>query len=127
MSSQYFNCTEHIVEGQHIRGYAHSTSDNEEAVLHLAVKEYAPKHPDLDPVGVTIVASHASAFPKELYESIWDDLYEYSQQTTAFSIKSIWITDAANQGASGLLNAGKLGNERKCVNLTFFPNLTSDL
>ena len=101
------------MDAQHIRGYARSMSDNEEAVLQLAVKEYTPKNVVRRSIGVTIIASHANAFPEELYEPLWDDLFEYSQKTLGFRISSIWIADAANQGASGILNEGQLGNERE--------------
>lgn len=62
---------------------------------------------------ITIIGAAASGCPKELYEPLWDALFEYASTTTAFSIRGIWIADVYFQGQSGLLNAEHLGNERR--------------
>lgn len=65
--SKVFEIKEHILECQHIREYARATSESQETVLHLAVKQYIPLdnlHPqDGD---VTIIGAHANGFPKVL-------------------------------------------------------------
>lgn len=48
---------------------------------------------------------------QELYEPLWEDLLARSKQD-GFRIRSIWIADAANQGASGTINELNLGNDR---------------
>ena len=48
---------------------------------------------------------------QELYEPLWADIYS-RMKSAGVSIRSIWIADVANQGASGVLNEYKLGNER---------------
>ncbi|KAJ5988847.1 hypothetical protein N7481_004057 [Penicillium waksmanii] len=53
---------------------------------------------------------HGTGFPKELYEPLWDDLLTSSNKHGA-RIRSIWIADAANQGASGVLNEQDLEND----------------
>lgn len=113
MSTVNFSCTEHTVLGQHIRHYLRSSSLSQEDEFHLHVKQYTP-HSSLPPQegDVTILACHASGFPKELYEPFWDDLLAYSKRTSSFRIRNIWIADVFNQGQSGVFNEHKLGNER---------------
>ena len=50
---------------------------------------------------------------------MWEVLYE-SLKAQGHSIKSIWIADVAHQGQSGILNEGKLGDDRKW---SFFNSL----
>ena len=57
--------------------------------------------------------SLSDAFIQELYEPFWDELYRRSRRF-GFSIRSIWIADVTQQGMSGVLNEGKLGNDREC-------------
>ena len=49
---------------------------------------------------------------QELYEPLWDDLHQ-SLAKKDIPIAGIWIADVAHQGASGVLNEGKLGDDRK--------------
>ena len=49
---------------------------------------------------------------QELYEALWDELYLRSK-ANGFRIRSIWISDAAHQNQSSVLNEEKLGNDRK--------------
>lgn len=81
-------------------------------MLNIAIKQYVPLDYTPQPGDVTIIAAHASAFPKELYEPLWDDLLEQSKKA-GYSIRSIWMADAAHQGASYVLNEKKTGSERK--------------
>lgn len=48
---------------------------------------------------------------QELYEPLYEDfLKELEKQ--GLRLRAIWITDAAHQGQSGILNAANLGNDR---------------
>ena len=116
MSKSYFRCDKQTVPCQHIRGYPRSLAGKQEDVLQLEVKQYIPLN-NLSPQAgdVTILGAHSNAFPKELYEPLWDDLLEYTIKTNAFRIRSIWFADVASQGASGILNEGKVGNDRKSL------------
>ena len=106
-----FHTVEHVVPCQHIREYPHAVLDAQETVLHLHVKQYIPiDNPNPQPGDVTIVGAHANGFPKELYEPLWEDLLSRSKRHN-FRIRSIWIADVANQGASSVLNEHHLGND----------------
>lgn len=64
MSSKFI-VKEHVLESQHIREYARATSEAQEDVLKLAVKQYTPLdnlHPKEG--DVTIIGAHANGFPK---------------------------------------------------------------
>ncbi|KAK5125404.1 hypothetical protein LTR85_000513 [Meristemomyces frigidus] len=111
MSSTNFDCIQHTVQASYIRQYPRATAHSQEEELRVAVKQYKPRH-EPQPGDVTILACHCNGFPKELYEPVWDALYDYTQRENAgFRIRGIWIMDVANQGESALLNEGKLGNE----------------
>lgn len=113
MSSKYFRKTRHVLPCQHIRGYAHSTADEQEGVLHMAINQYTPlDNASPQPGDVTIIAAHANGVPKELYEPLWTELYHASAATRSFRIRGIWMADVSFQGESGVLNEGKLGNDR---------------
>ncbi|KAI9151770.1 Abhydrolase domain-containing protein mpaH [Paramyrothecium foliicola] len=109
--STVFNVHEHVIEASHIREYARATSNTQEEVLKLHVKQYVPKD-NADPADgdVTIIGAQANGFPKELYEPLWDDLYQELKKQ-GVRIRAVWIADAAWQGYSGVLNEGKLGND----------------
>ncbi|KGO39707.1 hypothetical protein PEX1_054560 [Penicillium expansum] len=47
---------------------------------------------------------------KELYEPLWDDIYEKLRSQNQ-RIRAIWIADVAQQGQSGILNESILGND----------------
>lgn len=109
-----FQCIEHTVPCQHIRHYAKATSQTQEDELQLAVKQYKAQYASPSTPGdVTIIASHASGFPKEVYEPLFEALYQYTKETQSWRIRSIWIADVANNAASGVLNEEKLGNTRE--------------
>ncbi|TAQ89445.1 hypothetical protein B7494_g2220 [Chlorociboria aeruginascens] len=111
MPSSVFEIKEHILECQHIREYARATSQYQEDILYLAIKQYIPfDNPHPKDGDITIIGAHANGFPKELYEPLWEDLYSCSKRD-GFAIRSIWIADVAHQGASGVLNERSLGND----------------
>jgi len=59
---------------------------------------------------VTIVGAHANGFPKELYEPLWDEMLLRAKEN-GFRIRGICIADVSNQGASGILNENKMGDD----------------
>ncbi|CAJ2505265.1 Uu.00g126590.m01.CDS01 [Anthostomella pinea] len=106
-----FSITEHTIPTQHIREHPRATAHSQEDVLHLHIKQYTPlDNPNPQPGDVTIIGAHANGFPKELYEALWADLHALSHKH-GFRIRGIWIADVANQGYSGTLNEGSLGND----------------
>lgn len=134
MSLLHFDVHEHSIPTTHIREYPRAlASDDQEDVLHLAIKQYTPKKSRVgDQQIVTIIAAHANGFPKvglytngryetsyspsmqELYEPLWDDLYA-RLKAKDIHVHGIWIADVAHQGASGVLNEEKVGNDRRVV------------
>ncbi|KAI6890527.1 putative toxin biosynthesis protein [Hortaea werneckii] len=111
-----FQVKTHRFPGQHIRQYPGATRHDEEDVLELEAKQYIPlSNPHPKPGDVTILATHAVSFPKELYEPLWDDLLSHTNHSetaaVAFRIRSIWVVDASNQGASGVLNEHIQGDD----------------
>ncbi|KAI2916225.1 hypothetical protein CBS147343_10474 [Aspergillus niger] len=82
-----------------------------ESELRLAVKQYIPiDNPHPKEGDVTIIGAHANAFPKELYEPLWDDIHEQLASQNR-RIRSIWIADVAQQGQSGISNELILGHD----------------
>lgn len=126
-----FHIAEHVIDGQYIREYPRATA-TPNASLKLCIKQYVPvDNPDPQQGDLTIVATHGTGFPKvsspcfwpewhqivncavqELYEPLWEELLARSKQD-GVRIRSIWIADAANQGASGVINENNLGNDRR--------------
>jgi len=125
--SSFFRIVEHLVPCQHIREYAQATANEQEDVLHLAVKQYIPlENPNPKPGDVTIIGGHANGFVKacdpfpnvqhatyafqELYEPLWEEmLLRFKERGTG--VRGIWIADVAQQGHSGILNEHLLGND----------------
>ena len=106
-----FRIVEHNTPSQHIREYAQATSESQEDVLYLNVKQYIPyDNGDPRPGDVTIIGAHANAFAKEIYEPLWDDLLSQSRRQ-GWRIRSIWMADVAHQGQSSIMNERLLGNE----------------
>lgn len=65
MSPLYFDVKEHVLPGQYIREYPGATWDDQEAILHLHIKQYQPKDQlHAEPGAVTIIGAHANGFPK---------------------------------------------------------------
>ncbi|KAF2733198.1 hypothetical protein EJ04DRAFT_544287 [Polyplosphaeria fusca] len=111
MSSAFYGIEEHVIDASHIRSFPRTTSTTQEEALQLCIKQYTPlDNSKPQPGDVTIIAAHANAFPKELYEPLWDELLKRSK-SSGFSIRSIWIADVVHQGGSGVLNEDKLGND----------------
>ncbi|KAI9758140.1 MAG: hypothetical protein M4579_003172 [Chaenotheca gracillima] len=111
MSSSLFDLQVHVVPCQHIREYPAGTHDNQEETLHVELKQYRPlNNLNPKPGDLTIVASPANGFPKELYEPLWDEILHRATRS-GFAIRGIWIADPAHQGASGVLNENKVGND----------------
>ncbi|ESZ91074.1 hypothetical protein SBOR_8537 [Sclerotinia borealis F-4128] len=111
MHSSIFEIKEHTLECQHIREYPRATANTQEDVLHLAIKQYIPRdNPHPEPGDVTIIGAHANGYPKELYEPLWEDIHSRAK-TNGFRIRSIWIADLAQEGASSVLNEQLLGND----------------
>ncbi|KAJ5322670.1 hypothetical protein N7452_010959 [Penicillium brevicompactum] len=105
-----FQISEHVIDGQYIREYPRATAAAD-SPLKLCIKQYTPiDNPNPQPGDVTIVATHGTGFPKELYEPLWEELLARSKQD-GVRIRGIWMADAANQGASGILNEDNLGND----------------
>ncbi|KAK1146880.1 hypothetical protein N8T08_002206 [Aspergillus melleus] len=113
MSTTNFNVTEHTIPAGHIREYAGSTANSQEDVLQLHVKQYTPKEQSLplSSNAVTIVAAHGVALAKELYEPLWDEIWQHLRQNRNVQIRSIWIADMVNMGGSGILNEDKLSTD----------------
>ncbi|KAK5465053.1 hypothetical protein LTS15_001616 [Exophiala xenobiotica] len=106
-----FHLVEHKIPCQHVREYPRALAGSQDDVLYLSVKQYIPKdNPNPQPGDVTILGAHANAFPKELYEPLWDDIHARSKKN-GFRIRSIWIADVAHQGHSSVLNEHLLGND----------------
>lgn len=129
MSSALFECIEHTSPSQHIRHYPRATSRSQEEGLQLCVKQYKPlqtRYPNKDLPAVTVLAAPALSCAKELYEPIWDAVYEYScREDAAFRIWSIWSVDFVNQGKSGVVNERMLGDERKFTHRAQHSKLVS--
>ena len=109
MSEAVFSVTEHILPGQHIRGYPYSVK-SEPATVKLAIKEYRPLD-NIDPASgsVTVIAAHANGLVKETYEPLWDELHRVFRG----KIRAIWIADVSYQGKSGVLNEQIQGDDRE--------------
>lgn len=132
MSTSHFRVIEHTIQCPSLREYHHGVKSGQN--LQLAIKQYVPlNNPHPAPDDITIIAGHANGIPKvrrrairilhrnlhagqsilillqECYEPLWDDLLA----TRKVRIKAIWFADCANQGASGVLNEDKLGDDRE--------------
>lgn len=111
---EFFRVVEHTVSCSHSREYVGATANGDADRPRLAVKQYIPlDNPNPQPGDVTIIGAHANAFPKELYEPLWDEVYKRITKS-GIRIRSIWIADMWNQGQSGVLNEKILGNDRTC-------------
>jgi hypothetical protein len=106
-----FRVIEHLVRAQHTRDRRAATERGRENDLKLHVKQYIPKsNPEPKASDVTIIGAQANAFPKEMYEPFWDDVYE-NLLAQGKNIRGIWIADMASQGQSGIINEHILGPE----------------
>ncbi|KAI2784372.1 putative toxin biosynthesis protein [Daldinia loculata] len=106
-----FHITEHTIPSQHIREFPRATSNSQEDILYISIKQYTPvDNPAPQPGDITILGAHANGFPKELYEPLWADLHARSK-AHGFRIRGVWIADVSNQGYSGQINESALGND----------------
>ncbi|KAJ5634797.1 alpha/beta-hydrolase [Penicillium herquei] len=111
MAPKYFDVIEHRVLSSYVREYAGATVLNQEDHLYLPVKQYVTQNPTQNKLPpVTIVACASAGNPIEVYEPIWETLYEQSVEL-GFNIGSIWMADPVNQGKGESINAGKLGDD----------------
>ncbi len=76
--------------------------------LHIAIKQYVPKHVTSSENAVTIMAAGGLGFIKELYEPLFIELHKRGQQS-GLAIRSIWIADMFNTGQSAVMNRENLG------------------
>jgi pimeloyl-ACP methyl ester carboxylesterase len=113
-----FNVIEHTILSSYVREYAFATVRDQDDELLLHVKQYVPyKHDDHQTNQVTIIACGALGFPKEIYEPLWEELWQRSRSRN-FSIHSIWTMDPVNIGISATLNEGKLGDDPSWIDHT---------
>ena len=111
MSASLFRVQEHVIPTQYIREYPAATAKDQEDELQLCVKQYTPlRRVASTRQPITIIGAHANAFPKELYEPLWDDLL-MMLEASGLVINNIFIADVAHQGQSGILNEDRLGND----------------
>ncbi|PFH58620.1 hypothetical protein XA68_13437 [Ophiocordyceps unilateralis] len=111
MSSSLFRQLKHTINAAHTREYVGATAGGDDDTPRLSVKQYVPlDNLDPQPGDVTIIGAHANGFCKELYEPLWDDVYQLLARRS-IRIRSIWIADMWNQGQSGVLNEKILGND----------------
>ncbi|KAE8339930.1 hypothetical protein BDV24DRAFT_164816 [Aspergillus arachidicola] len=109
--SATFQVIEHKFLGQHIREYPRATTTSQEDPLSIIAKQYMPwDNLDPSPGDISIISAHANGIPKEVYEPLWVEIYQAAKKA-GLQLRGIWIADAAHQGASGILNEEKLGND----------------
>ncbi|KAL9049285.1 MAG: hypothetical protein Q9162_007300 [Coniocarpon cinnabarinum] len=74
MSTELFECRSHLAPCQHIRQYPRAISTQQEDGLQSHVKQYIPRdNPNPKKGDITVVATHALGYPKELYEPLFDE------------------------------------------------------
>lgn len=111
MSSKTFTVHRHVFPGQHVRQYAGATRYREEDPQLLEAKQYTPSSNQLPQEGdVTIIATCAVSFPKEMYEPLGDDLLMHCENE-GLRIRSIWCVDKSDHGASAVLNENTYDSE----------------
>ncbi|EMC96223.1 hypothetical protein BAUCODRAFT_467173 [Baudoinia panamericana UAMH 10762] len=111
MSCANFLVKAHRFPAQHIREYSGGLRSRDEDIIYLEAKQYIPRNNlEAHESDLTILAAHAIGFPKELYEPLWDDMLK-QWNYSSLRIRSIWIADASNQGASSALNEAIQGDD----------------
>lgn len=111
MESDHFKIHHHVLPGQYIREYPAATADSQEDDLYLHINQYKPLKPlNSRANNITIIGTAANGLTKELFEPLWDDLYQ-QLQCVGIGIHSVWIADQVHQGESSVLNETKLGND----------------
>ena len=111
--AEFFVVEEHTFDGQHIREHPRALGSSQEDTIWLHAKSYTPHEVanGSSPGDLTIIAFHANAFHKEVYEPFFEALYRCLKNAHGVTVGSIWIADQANQGTSGLLNDGHHAND----------------
>lgn len=117
MPPAHFKVQEHVIDASHIREFPAATSPpGSDVTLRLSVKQYTPLQslavPHRNPP-ITILGGHANGIPREALEPLWDDLL-LELRAQGGDIRAVWFVDAANHGASGVLNEHVLGEESEC-------------
>ncbi|KAE8400208.1 Alpha/Beta hydrolase protein [Aspergillus pseudonomiae] len=123
MAVYIFKVTEHTAPAGHIREYPGSTARSQEEVLSLHVKQYTPldQGHTIPTDAITVIATHACGYPKELYEPLWDEIYHRLKQN-GVHIRSIWMADAPNMGMSGVINEDKISLDYSARDLLLMIN-----
>jgi hypothetical protein len=119
-----FQIIDHIIPGQHIREYPHSTKGKQETPHRIAIKQYIPidRPTPIQENAITIIGSPGNGSPKEAYEPLWQDLYTELIRK-GIPLRGIWIADISNQGASGVLNEYIQGDQStSSLFLSMFPS-----
>ncbi|KAF7185911.1 Abhydrolase domain-containing protein mpaH [Pseudocercospora fuligena] len=108
-----FVIEEHVFEGQHIREYPAALANSQEDVIKLHAKSYTPHEVASGKANgdLTVIAYHANAFQKEVYEPFFEQLYETLKEKHGVTLGGIWIADQAQQGTSAILNDEIIGND----------------
>jgi len=77
--------------------------------LNICVKIHTPlNNPNPGKNDVSFILAHANGFCKELYEPFVDELLA-RLENLGLKVRNVWAMEFVNQGASGILNEGKLG------------------
>lgn len=70
--SSIFEIKEHIISASHIREYPRATTNRQDDVLLLHVKQYTPKsNPAPQNGDISIIGAHANGFPKAIRAYIY--------------------------------------------------------
>lgn len=110
-----FRTVEHVIRAQHSRDRFAGAELDRENELKLHVKQYIPEsNPHPKPGDVTIIGAGADAFPKEMYEPLWQDFCQ-KLEAKGRRVRGLWVADPVNQGQSGVLNEAILGPDRKLL------------
>lgn len=109
-TSNAWTIKEHVIPAAFPREHLRATL-NPDTRLKLALKQYTPINQTPVPGDITIIVTHGNGFHKELYEPFFDELLDLTRNSIGFRIRSIWALDAANEGASGVLNEKDLGED----------------
>ena len=118
-----FRVVEHVVKCQHTRDRPAGAELGRDNNLRLRVKQYVPEaNKDPKPGDVTLIGAQANAFPKEMYEPLWEDIHE-RLLAKGRNLRGIWVADIASQGQSGITNESLLGPDGKLERLWLWTRL----
>ena len=115
-----FKIIEHVIPGQHIRESPRSIKGRQETPVQIAIKQYIPDDADRpDPIpdnAITIIGVPGNGSPKEIYEPLWEDLYNQLKKLSV-PLRGLWVADTSNQGASAILNEDIQGDQSMCLKI----------